>query len=99
MPYIEDGARQDLDKRISLPSSAGELNYTFTMIIKRYIEMKSETYQTYNDIIGALECCKLELYRRRISGYEDQKRWKNGDVWEEEAREAALDSWGGVIEK
>lgn len=81
MPYISEGARKDIDKRISMPASAGELNYDFTKIIKRYLEMKGESYQTYNDIIGALENCKLELYRRKISPYEDNKIEENGDVW------------------
>ena len=71
----------DIDKRISFPSSAGELNYAVTMLVKKYFEMKGESYATYNDIIGALECCKLELYRRKIGWYENGKILENGDVW------------------
>jgi len=39
-------------------------------------------YTGINDCIGALECAKLELYRR-ISWYEDSKIKENGDVYEE----------------
>ncbi len=59
---------------------AGTLNYLFTKIAHIYIEVKGEKYQNYNDIIGALEGAKLELYRRRVSKYEDKKIKKNGDV-------------------
>jgi hypothetical protein len=35
----------------------------------------------YNDVIGALECCKLELYRRMVAPYENTKIKENGDVY------------------
>lgn len=34
-----------------------------------------------SEIIGALECCKLELYRRIAAPYEDIKIGENGDVY------------------
>jgi len=34
-----------------------------------------------NAIIGALECAKLELYRRVAAPYEDDKIAENGDVY------------------
>ena len=34
-----------------------------------------------NAIIGALECAKLELYRRVAAPYEDDKIIENGDVY------------------
>jgi hypothetical protein len=61
----------------------GQLNYTITNLIINYIQIKGESYQTYNDIIGVLECAKIELYRRKISEYEDAKKQINGDVYEE----------------
>lgn len=78
MPYIEkEGRRRVLMKGAQ---SAGELNYLFTYWIKKYICDNGKKYQTYNDIIGALEGCKLEIYRREISPYEDMKMSRNGDV-------------------
>ena len=52
---------------------SGGLNYAIHQIIAEYISQNKESYQTYNDIIGALECAKMELYRRLISEYEDKK--------------------------
>jgi hypothetical protein len=34
-------------------------------------------------MIGALECAKLELYRRLASPYEDLKIADNGDIYQE----------------
>ncbi len=80
MPYIKEDRRESIDKRLDI-NKAGELNYMFTQLIINYIEKKGESYQTYNDIIGAMECCKLELYRRKVSIYEDKKIKENGDVY------------------
>lgn len=79
MPYIkpEDRCRVYIEH----PRTAGELNFLFTTLIIEYLEKKGESYQTYNDIVGALEGCKLELYRRKIAPYEDKKIEENGDVY------------------
>lgn len=37
-------------------------------------------YADYNEMVGTLECCKLELYRRSTAPYEDKKIESNGDV-------------------
>lgn len=60
--------------------NAGELNYCFTVIAQNYLLKKGLKYQNINDIIGALEGCKLELYRRIAGPYEDEKIEENGDV-------------------
>ena len=77
MPYIKQQDREDLAN----PLTAGELNYKITMLCKQYLEVKGEKYQHYNDIVGALEGAKLELYRRKVSTYEDEKIQENGDVY------------------
>ena len=38
------------------------------------------SYQTYNDIVGVLDCAKMEIYRRLVAKYEDAKVEENGDV-------------------
>lgn len=76
MPYI----RKDL-RDVLIPTCSGELNYIFTKVILDYIDTRGESYQTYNDIVGALENTKLELYRRKIAPYEEQKIIQNGDVY------------------
>src|SRR5438045_3727129 len=85
MPYL-NGLRktwlEPIDSRISTCDlqAPGDLNYLFTRLYLRYLRNKGESYQSYNDIVGALECCKLELYRRLVGHYEDEKREANGDV-------------------
>lgn len=79
MPYIESKKRKDV--LVNGATNAGELNYLFTYWIVQYILDKDESYQTYNDIVGALENCKLELHDRKIRLYERKKKEKNGDVY------------------
>lgn len=83
MPYITEDRRDallSLDDE-SAPDNAGELNFAFTVIASDYIDRKGKSYQTLNDIIGALEGAKLELYRRVAAPYEDTKIEQNGDVY------------------
>ena len=81
MPYIKREGRQLLDSGRRLPDTAGELNYIFTRAIFAYVSQKQLSYQTINDVIGALEGAKLEFYRRVVSPYEDKKIKENGDVY------------------
>lgn len=80
MPYIQQ-ERRNLLSNTPMPDNAGELNYVFTNIALDYITRMGEAYQNYNDIFGAMECAKQELYRRRIAPYEDKKIEQNGDVF------------------
>lgn len=79
MPYIEQEARVRMeDGRI--PENAGELNYAIHLLLENYLYAKGECYQTYNDMMGALEGVKAELYRRRVAPYENKKIQENGDI-------------------
>lgn len=80
MPYIEHAARTPLLNGAA-PQNPGELNYVLTILVKSYIAHHGGRYQQINDAIGALECCKLELYRRLAAPYEDTKIKSNGDVY------------------
>ncbi len=80
MPYIEPSRRRI---GYSEPAkNAGELNYMFSKIIDIYIKSKGKSYQTFNDILGALSGQSQEIYRRKIAPYEDRKCEVNGDVYE-----------------
>jgi hypothetical protein len=59
--------------------SPGTLNYIITRLVHWYLGDKPN-YERYNAAIGVLECAKLELYRRKVSPYEDEKIKENGDV-------------------
>jgi len=80
MPYITQQKRKDFMTGNGMMESSGDLNFVLTKVCLEYIENKKESYQTYNDIVGALECCKLEMYRRAIAPYEDKKIIENGDL-------------------
>ena len=83
MTYIKKSQRYDLDKTISNISKldVGKLNYLVTRLMLKYISENGESYKHYNDIIGVLECAKMELYRRRISAYENKKMNENLDMY------------------
>jgi len=92
MPYIpqsrRDGIHTELvDQRRDegglewTPQNAGDLNYVVTCFIDNYLIEHGVRYAHINEMIGALECCKLELYRMIGSPYEDKKLLDNGPVY------------------
>jgi hypothetical protein len=89
MPYIkkEDRERIEgkpfadrLERLIYTIETEGDLNYTITRLCHLFLNKKGEKYSTYNTLIGVLECAKQELYRRKVSNYENKKIMENGDV-------------------
>ena len=86
MPYIKYEERKDIDKYISEikdflanpETTVGDLNYMITKIL---LATKPIKYTDYNALVGMLECCKLEFYRRAIAVYENEKIAENGDVY------------------
>lgn len=92
MPYITRVSRNDIlvedtseGSVISIKSiqNEGDLNFAFTSIIDNYLSRKGHPYANINGVIGALECAKLELYRRVAAPYEDKKIIQNGDAYSE----------------
>jgi len=81
MPYIEQTRRNAFHHKLLSMTTPGDLNYHITQLCQEYKELRGECYQTYNDILGALEGAKLEMYRKKIAGYEDKKEKENGTVW------------------
>lgn len=94
MPYIKRADRIDVngvvsaakgvfngereDRRLHTP---GVLNYLITQLCIAYLNCKGKSYQHINDVLGALEGAKQELYRRVASPYEDVKIVANDDVY------------------
>jgi len=63
------------------PITVGDLNYLLTKVCHAFLDKQiHRNYQSYNDVIGALECCKLEFYRHVVAPYEEEKIKENGDV-------------------
>jgi len=90
MPYVNKEIRTELDEALRALLSKldcyapdkrdGILNYVITTLIDKGMG-PGESYALYNRRIGVLECAKLELYRKKISKYEDIKCKANGDVY------------------
>jgi len=81
MPYIQQEHRDRLSAGYPIRNS-GELNYVISKLIDQYITENEMNYELLNSIIGVLECCKSEIYRRIITVYEENKIDINGDVFE-----------------
>jgi len=81
MPYIKKIDRNGIDNGTCTPHTAGELNYAITKLLITYLRHNKECYQSINDVVGALECAKLEFQRRIIGKYEDSKIVENSDVY------------------
>ena len=92
MPYIKKTFREEIDHEIDQLSTSiknvynnnpaqtrdGLVNYALTRLLNNiYANAK---YHDYNELIGAIECCKLEFYRKTIGPYEEQKEYENGSV-------------------
>lgn len=81
MPYIPQEIRDVLDLG-DPPGTVGELNYVFTQAIKAYLRHTGLSYQSINDVLGALDGAGKEFYRRVAAPYEDTKIAQNGDVYD-----------------
>lgn len=79
MPYIE---QKDRLGPTMIAETPGELNYLITTLINEYVSTKGKNYAILNEVVGVLECAKLELYRRVAAPYEDAKCDMNGDVYD-----------------
>jgi hypothetical protein len=90
MPYITQDRRthisaqgNDLIKyftNLPLNQLLGELNYLIFRIVKSWINKNGKKYSRFASIIGTLECCKTEIYRKLIVPYEEGKEDKNGRI-------------------
>lgn len=89
MPYIPQADRERFNLGIGHLAeqignggiSNGELNYLITTLGRLYIIRHGKSYNTLSDVVKAMECAKLEFYRRVVAPYEDQKIKENGDVF------------------
>jgi hypothetical protein len=88
MPYVDSEVRDLFDQHIAdivynLELSnfhPGNINYVVSKLMSEVLR-RGVSYRQINDLIGTLECVKLELYREVASGYEDDKKQLNGPVY------------------
>lgn len=86
MPYITQHRRDELEfGTIGMvrPENPGELNYCLTKIMVNYMG-EGPRYSDVNEIIGAVECAKQELYRRVAVPIEEIACATRGDVYYDE---------------
>jgi hypothetical protein len=103
MPYIKPEAREQykeiIDKAVETLSKdsktfdVGDLNYLVSCIVWKLFD-NNPRYRTANDLVGALECIKLEFIRRRVNEYEDSKIKENSDIIYANCLEDALGNHG-----
>lgn len=94
MPYIDAKDRPHLDptgpgRACQDAMTPGELNFQLTALVDGYLAGNLD-YQAINDVVGALECAKLEVYRRIAAPYEDLKIELNGDVYVTQVRRSGV---------
>lgn len=87
MPYINRNYRMLVTRQIDdivrelrrLPAQdrGGVLNYIVTCLVHN---LADRNYASLRGYVGDLQCCVMELYRRLIGPYEDEKIQQNGDV-------------------
>jgi len=87
MPYIKPILRERYNRFLKLieqtmTTQPGHLNYVISRLIHIYISRRGFNYKILNEVIGVLECAKLEIYRQIAAPYEDQKKLENGSVSE-----------------
>ena len=70
MPYIPQERRDEIHNQLVgmgqhwTPTNAGDLNWLVSNFVDNMLAENGIRYAHLNEMIGALECCKLELYRR-----------------------------------
>ena len=92
MPYVKQSYRGVYAKGIKSIREAfagvgagdGELNYVLTSVALAWLDYHQPPhgYAMLSGVVKALECAKLEFYRRRMAPYEDEKIKENGDIYE-----------------
>lgn len=87
MPYINELDRFSIEAGVlsedgRAPATPGELNFAITKLIDEYLLKTGLGYDAgLSVVVSALECCKLEVYRRVVAPREDLKCKQNGDVF------------------
>lgn len=89
MPYIPLADREEFAEPLAALHeivfrrglSNGELNFLITCLGHLYLTKHGTSYNTISDVVKAMECAKLEFYRRVAAPYEDTKIQQNGDVY------------------
>jgi hypothetical protein len=84
VPYIKPEERAKIqvaaEALAALCDSPGQLNYGITVALHAVLMRLGKGYSNAASLVAALECAKMEFYRRVMAPYEDMKTRQNGDV-------------------
>lgn len=84
MPYISPERRKvfdtQLDQIAQNLTSGGEINYCVYRLCLAFITNAGMSYTNSMVPFSALGAAQMELYRKVIAPYEDEKIAENGDV-------------------
>ena len=85
MPYKLQEDREDKDIIVDVNAfhlkCNGHLNYFICKLFLKLMRINGGIrYNKAKEFIGELEMAKLEIYRRWVSPYENEKRDSNGDL-------------------
>jgi hypothetical protein len=77
----------EMTERHDNPKTPGDLRETIAHILVKFTGTQARKGLSARfDIRGAVECCKMELYRRLTAPYEDLKITQNTDVFPKEGK-------------
>lgn len=98
MPYTERtperDACEDRLRDIADALDVGGLTWAVTILVDEWVSGSGVQYARLAHAVGALECAKLELYRRVAAPYEDTKVRLNGDVYQSQHSVVDEDPYG-----
>ena len=91
MPYIKKEQRNIFESDIARLvnnlsaqgwgiSKEGCLNYIISSLLARSLREEEMSYAKLNAVMGILESCKAEIYRRVVAPYEEIKLRENGEI-------------------
>lgn len=91
MPYIKpenrvvyvEGIQALKNAFAAVGAGDGDLNYVLTSVCLAWLDCHRPPhgYSLRSDVVKALECAKLEYYRRKLVPYEIEKIKENGDCY------------------
>jgi len=84
-PYIKKEDRPDIEDIVDVYAyhlkCDGHLNFFICKLFLKLMRINGGIrYNKAKEFIGELECAKLEIYRKFISPYEDEKEAENGKL-------------------
>lgn len=84
MPYIDRYDRPEMNLHLNelqkLLETAGDCNYAITYLLHQYLKKKTLRYHNINEVVGILECAKMEFYATIARPYEQLKADENGPI-------------------